>query len=85
MHPNPIHLPIPPYLPTVFATSSLKKTNKVSGDSLRWNHAGVHRLQKQQSSWDTVLWAYICTQKVGLLFCSPLSIFPARGEFASKE
>ena len=31
----------------------------LSGDSLRWVHSEVHRLQKQQSSSDRVLQAYI--------------------------
>jgi hypothetical protein len=43
----------------------------LSGDSLRWNHSGVHRPQKPQSSRDRVLQAYICIQEVGL-FPNPL-------------
>ena len=44
----------------------------------------MHRLQKQQSFWDRVLQAYICSQKVGLIL-SPLCTFPARRELASRE
>jgi hypothetical protein len=56
----------------------------LSGVSLRWVHSGEHTPQKQQSSWDRVLWAYICSQEVEMIL-SPLCTFPARGEIASWE
>ena len=43
----------------------------LSSNSLRRDHSGTHKPQKQQSSRDRVLWAYIYTQEVGL-FHSPL-------------
>ena len=43
----------------------------LSSDSRRQDHSGAHRPQKQQSSGDRVLRAYMCTQEVGL-FHSPL-------------
>jgi hypothetical protein len=52
--------------------------------SLRWVHSEEHRPQKQQSFWDRVLRAYICSQEVEPIL-SPLCTFPARGELASRE
>ena len=46
--------------------------------------SGEHRPQKQQNFRDRVLWAYICTQEVGMIL-SPLCTFPARGELASRK
>jgi hypothetical protein len=43
----------------------------LSSDCQRWNQAGVHRMQKRQSSQDWVLPASICIQEVGL-FLIPL-------------
>ena len=51
---------------------------------LRRVHLGVHRLQKQQSSQDSVLQAYICNQEVGL-FCSPLYTGLSRKELVSQD
>jgi hypothetical protein len=45
---------------------------------------GAHRLQKQQTSWDRVLQAYIWTQEVGLIL-SPLCTGLARRELVSQE
>ena len=54
----------------------------LSGDSLRLTHSREHRSQKQQSFWDRVLRAYICTQEVGLVI-SPLCTGLARRELVS--
>jgi hypothetical protein len=56
----------------------------LSGDSLRQVHSGTHRSKKWQSSWDRALWAYICTQEVGL-FHSPLCTGLARREMVFQE
>jgi hypothetical protein len=47
-------------------------------------YSGVHRLQKQQSSWDRFLQACMCTQDMGQ-FCSPLGTGLARRELISQE
>jgi hypothetical protein len=64
--------------------SKEETSESLSGVSLRQVHSGKHRLQKQQSCWDRVLRAYICSQEVGLIL-SPLCTFPARGELASRK
>jgi hypothetical protein len=58
-----------------FSSTPIKKYEQdiLSNDFVRLMHSGSHRSQKWQSSWDGVLWAYICTQEVRL-FCSPLRI-----------
>jgi hypothetical protein len=56
----------------------------VKSEIIRWGHSGAHRPQKQQSSCDRVLQAFICPQEIGLS-PSPLCTFPARGEIASKK
>jgi hypothetical protein len=45
--------------------------------SLRQDHSGEHRPQKQKSFWNKVLWVYICSQELGL-FCYPLCTGLAR-------
>ena len=55
-----------------------------SSDALRRVHSGTHGPQEQQSNWDRLLWAYICTQEVELIL-SPLCTFPARGKLASRK
>jgi hypothetical protein len=59
----------------------LQMINLKGGEKMvkKYNHAGEHSLQKQQSFWDRVLWAYICSQEVELTL-SPLRSFPAREE-----
>ena len=47
-------------------------------------HSGEHRQQKQQSFWNRVLWAYFCSQEVGLI-CSPLCIGLTKRELISQE
>jgi hypothetical protein len=72
-------LPAPGTMPaTCYLISLPQKTLKP------WAHSGAHRLQKQQSSWDRVLPASICTQEVGL-FHSPLCTGLARRELVSQK
>ena len=56
----------------------------LSSDSLKWVHSEEQRIQKQQSSWDRILQAYICSQEVEMIL-SPLYIGLAKRKLVSQE